>query len=55
MNDEKSFSIALTENKLFGELIHSLGQKGPLALGFGSCCCSCSSSAAVFTTENSVN
>ena len=37
----------------FGEVVHSIGQMNPLAVGFGSCCCSCSSSAAVFVAGNS--
>lgn len=49
MTDEKHSSHAAQQS--FGEMIHSADQKNPMALGFGSCCCSCSSSAAVFVEE----
>lgn len=52
MNNENSLS--LSENEMFGEMLHSFDQKNPLSVGFGSCCCSCSSSAAVYV-ENSLN
>lgn len=54
MNSENILS-AISPKKMFGEVIHNVGQLNPLALGFGSCCCSCSCSAAVFVSDEKAN
>jgi hypothetical protein len=53
MHDENSSFGSKAHD--FGEVIHRADNKNPMAVGFGSCCCSCSSSAAVFVAEDSVN
>lgn len=52
MYEENSSS---PDKSLFGEMLHHFDHKNPLAVGFGSCCCSCSSSAAVFVAETTLN
>jgi hypothetical protein len=41
-------SPSLSEQNVMGEPIHRFDQSNPLALGFGSCCCSSSCSAATY-------
>jgi len=41
-------SSAENQSETFGEIIHDIGSTNPLTIGFGSCCCSSCSCAAVF-------